>query len=89
MLFRGFFTGLFSHSPLVAQGTGFFFLTLPVVLYFCLMEASAHQATWGKRKMGLRVTDEKGFRIAVLRSQNLYDIAAGTIVWEKGEYNDV
>ena len=31
-------------------------MVLPVILFFALQEGSARQGTWGKRKLGLRVT---------------------------------
>ena len=45
-------------SPWIAQLTGFLSLTLPVVLYFSILENSRLQATVGKRVMRLKVTDE-------------------------------
>ena len=35
----------------------FFTLVLPTILYFTLQESSARQATWGKRKIGIRVVN--------------------------------
>jgi uncharacterized RDD family membrane protein YckC len=37
-------------------------------LYFALMESSARQATFGKSRMNLAVTDEQGQRISFLRA---------------------
>jgi uncharacterized RDD family membrane protein YckC len=51
-----------------AQLTGFLLITLPVSLYFALSESSIQQATWGKRKVGLKVTDYNGVRISLWRS---------------------
>lgn len=51
-----------------AQLTGFFLITLPVALYFALGESSAQQATWGKKRMGLIVTDPNGARINFWRA---------------------
>jgi len=42
-------------NPLSGELTGFALITLPVTLYFALMESSPRQATWGKRRLGLRV----------------------------------
>lgn len=55
-------------DPVSAHLTGSFVLTLPVALYFILAESSARQATWGKRKQGLRVTSVDGTPVGVLRS---------------------
>ena len=51
-----------------AQLTGFFLITLPVALYFAFGESSAQQATWGKKRGGLMVTDTNGARISFWRS---------------------
>lgn len=47
---------------------GFLTLTLPVSLYFALTEASAWQASWGKRRMGLWVVDLNGDRLSLARA---------------------
>ena len=46
-----------------AQVSGFLLGTLPVMLYFAAGEASPGQATWGKRKMKLKVMDQNGERV--------------------------
>jgi uncharacterized RDD family membrane protein YckC len=51
-----------------AQVTGFLFITLPVSLYFAFSESSIRQATWGKQRLGLKVTDRSGNRIGLWRS---------------------
>jgi len=51
-----------------AQLTGFFLITLPIALYSAFGESSAQQATWGKKRMGLIVTDPEGARINFWRS---------------------
>ena len=51
-----------------AQFVAFLFVTLPVTLYFAISESSIRQATWGKRRVGLKVTDYKGERISFWRS---------------------
>jgi|CXWK01.1.fsa_nt_gi uncharacterized RDD family membrane protein YckC len=43
-------------------------LTLPITLYFALFESSTKQATLGKRRMGLVVTDREGRRLNLTRS---------------------
>jgi len=57
----------FAH-PASAQATGFALVTLPVVLYFALSEASVHRATWGKRRRGLQVVGVDGGRLGLARS---------------------
>lgn len=51
-----------------AQLSGFLLVTLPVTLYFALGEASPQRATWGKKRLGIQVTDSNGERITVWRS---------------------
>ena len=68
------------HSPwrfdLLAFGT----LVLPVILYFALSEASARQATWGKRRMGLVVITERGGRLSI--AQSAWRSAAKFLPWQ-------
>jgi len=59
-------SGLFGLSlrwpdnPFLADLIAFITLVLPVILYFTLQESSVKQATWGKRKAGLRVVNANG-----------------------------
>ena len=55
-------------NPNRSEFSAFLLLVLPVVLYFALLECSSWQASWGKRKMGLRVIDMHGIRLSFLRS---------------------
>lgn len=59
--------GLFANS-LIAHLVSFLLITLPVSLYFALGEASRGQATWGKRKIGLRVVRTDGTPLNLARS---------------------
>ena len=68
ILFRPYIYPLFSSSPVIAELTGFFVMTLPVLLYFTLCECSKWQGTLGKRRMGIRVVDGIGQRIGIVRS---------------------
>jgi uncharacterized RDD family membrane protein YckC len=56
------------ENPLVGDLIAFLTLLLPVVLYFTLQESSPRQATWGKRKAGLLVVDEKGGQLTFGRA---------------------
>lgn len=47
-------------SPLSLQLIGFTTLTLPVILYFAIMQAGARGATLGKQTLGLRVQTPSG-----------------------------
>lgn len=55
-------------GPISGEAAGFLLITLPVALYFALLEASPQQATWGKQRMRLRVTDLAGERLGLARS---------------------
>ncbi len=46
-----------------AQLVAFLLVTIPVALYFAISESSPQQATWGKHRLNLRVTDRAGDRI--------------------------
>ena len=50
----------FFASPVIEDAFAFLTLILPVILYFTLQESSPKQATWGKRKVGLRVVNAQG-----------------------------
>jgi uncharacterized RDD family membrane protein YckC len=63
----GTFSWLFADR-IRAQLSGFLLITLPVTLYFALGESSPQRATWGKKRLGLQVTDYDAERISVWRS---------------------
>ena len=69
-------------NPWVGQAIGFLSMTLPVVLYFAVSESSRHQATLGKRVLGLKVrfhrTTQVSFGVALVRN------AVKFIPWEVG-----
>jgi uncharacterized RDD family membrane protein YckC len=67
-------------SRVAGQTTGFVLVTLPVVLYFALLESSAWQASWGKRRCGLRVVDARGGRLSLARA--LERTALKFVPWE-------
>lgn len=54
---------LFTISPFISELMGFCLITLPMVLYFSLAEASSWQATVGKRILRLRVAKGGGERM--------------------------
>ena len=57
-------------NPLSGQMTGFLLITLPVSLYFIVCESSPLQATWGKLRMGLRVTRTDGTRLTIMHASS-------------------
>ena len=64
---RQTFQSLFAN-PNSSEISAFLLLVLPVILYFALYESSSWQATWGKRKVGLRVMNSYGGRLNFRRS---------------------
>jgi len=67
-------------GPVIGEASGFLLITLPVTLYFALSEASSRQATWGKTRMGLMVTDVAGTRLS--RARSIGRSALKFIPWE-------
>lgn len=55
-------------TPASRDAVAFVTIVLPVTLYFALQEGSARQATWGKRKLGLRVTGLDGGQLPLGRA---------------------
>jgi uncharacterized RDD family membrane protein YckC len=66
--------------PVAAELLGFLLLTLPVVLYFALFEASRWRSTLGKRALRLAVVDEKRGRLTLRRA--LLREAVRFLPWE-------
>ena len=56
------------ENPLLADLMAFVTLILPVILYFTLQEGSPKQATWGKRKAGIRVVNANGETLTRLQA---------------------
>ena len=69
-------------GPWIGQAVGFFSMTLPVIFYFSICEASAWQATIGKRILSLSVVGSRTDRIPFSRIllRNLIKFAP----WELG-----
>lgn len=55
-------------TPASRDAVAFVTMVLPVILYFALQEGSARQGTWGKRKLGLRVTGLDGGQLPLGRA---------------------
>jgi len=68
------------QSPLAGHALSFVTLTLPVLLYFALSEASARRATWGKRRLGLEVVAGNGDGLDVGRA--VLRAAVKLLPWE-------
>ena len=64
---RSVFRTMFA-DPTSSEFSAFLLLVLPVMLYFALCECSSWRATWGKRRMGLRVINTYGARLSLPRS---------------------
>lgn len=52
-----------TSTPVRMDLVAFLTAVLPVILYFTLTESSPGQASWGKRRTGLRVTRTNGQRV--------------------------
>lgn len=63
----GVLSGFFA-SPLRADLLAFLTSVFPVALYFAVTESSSRQASWGKRRRGLRVVSANGGRVSFLRA---------------------
>ncbi len=55
-------------SPLALDAIAFGLTVLPAILYFALQHASPTGASWGKRRLGLRVVDLAGRRISLAQA---------------------
>lgn len=88
------FSSLFSNRVL-AQFIAFLLVTLPITLYFAINESSPRQATWGKQRLGIRVTDSNGMRISFGRAflRTLLKFVpweiAHTLVWQIKFYQHI
>ena len=67
-------------SPVRAQVVIFLILTLPIIMYFAVLEATAAAGSVGKRRLGLRVVRTSGERVGFLRS--LVRSALKFLPWE-------
>jgi uncharacterized RDD family membrane protein YckC len=83
----GLLTALFANQ-LSAHSSAFLLVTLPVTLYFALLEASSWQASWGKRTLGLRVVRSDGARLSAGRAVGRTALTfipwelAHTLIWQ-------
>lgn len=69
-------------NPILADLMAFAALVLPVILYFTLQESSSKQATWGKRKAGIRVVNADGRTLT--RRQAFVRSLVKMIPWQIG-----
>ncbi len=77
---RSFDISLFSYTAWLNHGIAILILTVPVVLYFALSEASRFQATVGKRLMKLSVVDTTGQRATL--KQTVLRAVVKFLPWE-------
>ncbi len=54
--------GVDFSSPLAADAVAFMTTVLPITVYFASRESSSAQATWGKRRLGLKLVDGENQR---------------------------
>lgn len=67
-------------GPIGSQILFFFLLTFVVGIYLYKCESGRYQATWGKRRMGLKVMDTRGGRL--LHRQVIVRTAVKLAPWE-------
>jgi len=83
----GLLAALFANE-LWAHISAFSLMTLSVMLYFALLEASFWQASWGKRKLNLRVVRTNGARVSAGRAVGRSVLTfipwelAHTLIWQ-------
>ncbi|GEM_PF-310011 len=68
------------EDPFLADLVAFITLILPVVLYFALQESSPKQATWGKRRVGIRVVNANNG--ALTRKQSFVRSLVKLLPWQ-------
>jgi len=84
-------TWLFANR-ITSQLTIFFSLTLPIIFYFTFAESSIKQASFGKQKMGLKVSDANGNQISFFRAliRNILKFLSWeishTLIWQINFY---
>jgi uncharacterized RDD family membrane protein YckC len=61
-------TSVMQHDPWKGHLFALLSTTLPVLLYFSLMESAARGGTLGKRALGLRVVSEDGEQVSLGRA---------------------
>ncbi|MDF2670863.1 MAG: hypothetical protein K0R67_3169 [Paenibacillus sp.] len=59
---------LFTHSPILSQLYGFLIVTLPITLYFVIMDCRLGGQSFGKRKLNIRVVAQSGQPLSVPHS---------------------
>ncbi len=57
-----------SASPILMDAIAFLTAILPVIMYFTFQEGSNFQATWGKRKVGIKVVNATGNKLSKRRA---------------------
>ena len=67
-------------SPIRMDLVAFVTTVLPVITYFTLLESSESGATWGKRRMRLRVVNLRGERLS--RSRAIMRSAVKLMPWQ-------
>src|SRR5690625_231214 len=76
--------GLFTGSLIVAQLTGFLFVTLPVLLYFIISDSTFLGQSFGKKKIGIRVVDQNGVPPSVVVA--VFRTVLKFLPWELSHY---
>ncbi|TDL32690.1 RDD family protein [Jeotgalibacillus sp. S-D1] len=75
---------LFNGSLIKAQFSGFLLVTLPVSLYFIISDSVIGGQSFGKKKTGIRVVDDKGAALSVLHGA--FRTILKFLPWELSHY---
>ncbi|GAB6926245.1 hypothetical protein JCM10914A_02280 [Paenibacillus sp. JCM 10914] len=75
---------LFAGSLVIAQLVGFSIVTLPVSLYFIISDSSIGKQSFGKKKVGIQVVDDKGLPLTFLHAT--FRTILKFLPWELSHY---
>ena len=75
---------LFNGSLVLAQFTGFLMVTLPVSLYFIISDSVIGRQSFGKRRMGIKVVNERNETLPILRA--IFRTILKFLPWELSHY---
>ncbi|MCZ8534428.1 RDD family protein [Psychrobacillus psychrodurans] len=75
---------LFNGSLVLAQFTGFLMVTLPVSLYFIISDSVIGRQSFGKRRMGIKVVNERDETLPILHA--IFRTILKFLPWELSHY---
>ena len=75
---------LFNGSLVLAQFTGFLMVTLPISLYFIISDSVIGRQSFGKRRMGIKVVNERNETLPILHA--IFRTILKFLPWELSHY---